>query len=470
MRRLVLLIAASAWAACGLEPDGTTSEPGASAAPPAGIARPPGWSEQSHGKDGPPRYDLGFPQGTVSRLDLKIAPADWQAMQDDLASMLGRFGAGGWALPEPGSVNFIPRTPLYVAAQVGFGGRTWHHVGVRFRGNYTLAQTWKSGRWKLPLRLDFDRLEDRFPAIRDQRFFGVKAVALVANQGDPSMLREKVAGDLFRLAGVPAGRTAFYRVFIDHGSGPVYFGLYTAVEIPHAALARTFFGEWGGNLYKPEGSGAKLGAFDPAHFEKKTNEKAGDFGDVQALLAALHAPRKDATAWRAGLERAFAVDGFLRYLAVNELVQNWDTYGVVPHNYYLYGVPREGGRLHWIPWDNSNAFDEGFLFWKTPPLTLWTVGADWPLIRFLADDPVYRAAYLRHLRAVMAGPFALDPLLARLRAEHALVAPFVTGPEGERPGHTLLAKPADFAAELQKIVDVVTRRHQEAERVLRAAP
>jgi hypothetical protein len=98
------------------------------------------------------------------------------------------------------------------------------------------------------------------------------------------------------------------------------------------------------------------------------------------------------------------------------------------------------------------------------------VGADWPLIRRLVDDPVYKAAYYRHMRALVAGPLALPAITARLRAEHALIAPYVTGAEGERPSHTLLAKPADFAAELEEIVALVTKRNEDAVRVLKTAP
>ena len=39
--------------------------------------------------------------------------------------------------------------------------------------------------------------------------------------------------------------------------------------------------------------------------------------------------------WRANLETVFDTDVFLKYLAVNTVVQNWDTYGRMTHNYYL---------------------------------------------------------------------------------------------------------------------------------------
>ena len=56
---------------------------------------------------------------------------------------------------------------------------------------------------------------------------------------------------------MPAPVTAFFRVFIDHGDGPEYFGLYTGMELPSdEAFLDTQLGGHKGNLYKPDGSGA----------------------------------------------------------------------------------------------------------------------------------------------------------------------------------------------------------------------
>ena len=106
----------------------------------------------------------------------------------------------------------------------------------------------------------------------------------------------------------------------------------------------------------PSGRGANWVLFDEAGFAKKTNENAADFSDVEAALAALHAPQDDPAAWRSALEDTFDVDVFLRWLAVNTLMVNWDSYGSIAHNYYLYGDPSEGGQLHFISWDHNMSF------------------------------------------------------------------------------------------------------------------
>lgn len=50
------------------------------------------------------------------------------------------------------------------------------------------------------------------------------------------------------------------------------------------------------------------------------------------------------------------MDGFLRYLALNNLMENWNSYGNMTHNYYLYGDPAQDGRLVWVPWNFNMSY------------------------------------------------------------------------------------------------------------------
>jgi spore coat protein H len=156
---------------------------------------------------------------------------------------------------------------------------------------------------------------------------------------------------------VPAARAAFYRVYVDTGKGPQYWGLYSMIEDPaDGAMLDAQFGSHSGNLYKPEGAGADWTQFSKQGFDKKNHNAAGDYSDVEAAVAALNAARGDAVLWRNALEARFDVDHFLHWLAVNTLFDNWDVYGAIAHNYYLYADPRRGGKLVWIPWDHNEAF------------------------------------------------------------------------------------------------------------------
>ncbi len=453
------------------------------------VPRPPGWTTETHGKKGDPNYEVVFPDDKVNRLDITITAADWQAMMDDLAELLGprrepgssssssSSGAGGCDSSDlqageedegeaPGGCEsgpgggglepqFMEENPVYKPCTMVFEGKTWYHVGIRFKGNSTLMASWQFGSYKLPLRFTFDQFEDDFPEIDNQRFYGFQKVGMSSNFADSSFLREKVAADIFRDAGVPAPHTAFYRVFIDYGEGSKYFGLYTMVEIPDDPMLKTQFSDDDGNLYKPSGLGATFAEYVEEDFDKENNKGEADYSDVRALYDALNADRTDAAVWRADLEKTLDVDGFLRWLAVNTTIQNWDTYGQMAQNYYLYNDPGDT-QLHWIPWDNNMALLGGRAL--ALELTPEQVDDQWPLIRYLIDDPVYHAIYVKYVDETIRKtfyPFRMRPIY---KAAHDMIRPYVVGDEGEVEGYTVLSNPDAFDRGLTNLNRHVQRR------------
>jgi hypothetical protein len=466
------------------------------------VRRPPGWSEATHGLRAAPDYARLFDTGVVHSIEISIQPSDYAAMQANLEELLGDspFGAGpngrppafgvvgdagvpgmfggpgnfsppgdGNAPPSgadapdagfgPGSgaINLLGEDPMYVPVEVRHDGHAWTRVGMRYKGNSSLAAS--GGRGKLPFRLDFDEYEDQFPEIDNQRFYGFDELTFASNWNDDSQVRECFATELMRDRGVPAARCAFYAVSIDIGDGLDYWGLYSGIEDPSDAMIDSQLGGGEGNLYKPDGPGADWTKFDREGFVKKTNESAADWSDVEKAVAALHADRTDAAAWRRGLEATFDVDRFLNWLAINTSMVNWDCYGSLAHNYYLYGAPNLGGRLEWIPWDHNLSMQTGGFGPGGPgrggpgavatqsaraELFHESVGAQWPLISLLLSDPVYVETYRAKLALAIEGLFAEEPVAARLHELHTLIAPYVTGINGETESHTTISSAAAF--------------------------
>lgn len=338
---------------------------------------------------------------------------------------------------------------------------------MRFKGNFSLMMATITSNGKMSFRLNFDRYEDEHPEVANQRFYGFKELTFSSNFGDDSQVREALANELFRDRGVAAPRVAFYRVSVDSGGGSEFWGLYTMVEDPaDAAMLRSQFGSSSGNLYKPDGPGADWTRFDRAGFEKKTNRAKPDFSDIAEAIAALHANDPPAQ-WRARLEKRLDVDQFLRWLAVNQAVDNWDAYGRFAHNYYLYGDPGRGDRLVWIPWDNNFSFGGmpfglggrssqppaapagappagrgfGLPFGSSDDVLHERVGPAWPLISRLLADETYRARYRVHLAHALGGLYEPDALGARVRAWHALIAAYVAK---ETPTRTTVSSQQNF--------------------------
>lgn len=348
----------------------------------------------SHSNGFTANYDMVFNQSKVNRLNIIFTSDEWQAMQIDLSQKKGGGGPGG-----------IPtENPDYFHCEVNFNGLTWKHVGIRYKGNSSL----RARSNKLPFRFDFDKWEYEFPEISDQRFYGFKELSLSSNYNDPALMREKSAADLFRNFGVPGVRTAFYEIYIDQGTGSYqYFGVYTMTEIVFDTFLKNWFGSKNGNCFKPDGDGARFASnnFTLEDFELKTNEEANDKSDIKELFDILHAPTRTLNPylWRNNLEQVFDVNGFLKYLAANNTLQNWDTYGKMTHNYYLYHDPNDD-LLKWITWDNNEAFQTGKKGGSLS-FSMNEVGDDWPLINFIIADDTYLSIYKNHIKSFIETSF-----------------------------------------------------------------
>ncbi len=413
------------------------------------------WTEVTHGNSGNPDYEEVFSEGIVRRLDIVIDSPDWQAMQDDMTTNYGEFGSGSSMAPGVSMTD-----PIWVSCALFYKDIQWYKVGIRFKGNSSLRTTWQMGIGKLSLKLDFDEFEDQYPTIVNQRFYGFKQLNLGNGYDDKSLLRERATAEIFRDAGLVAAHTAFYRVYVDVGNGPVYFGLYTMIEEVDDTVVDDQFNNDDGNLYKPEGRGATFvyGSFSSLDFTKKSNESGSDWSDIEELFDVLHSNNRvtNPVLWRSSLESVLNVDGFLRWLAVNTVIQNWDTYGISPHNYFLYNNPGDS-LLTWIPWDNNEALQEGKQGGALS-LALNEVSDGWPLISFLIDDTEYRATYNHYVRYTIDSVFVSSTMSFRYQAWHDLIAPYVTGADGEIDGYSFLSSTGDFDSELSYLINHVSER------------
>jgi spore coat protein H len=426
----------------------------------------PDWTLVSH-RAIAPNYNQVFAQDRVNQLDIRMTAAQWASVSTDMRAIYGINFGQGFPRPDPangpggpgggppgGGMFGTGENPSYVPVQVRYNGKLWRQVGFRLKGNFSLASAWADGSNKLPFRLSFNQFEDQYdPAIRDQNLYGFNDLTFAPNAQDATLLREKLAADLLRAADIPTARTSFVRVSIDIGQGPQYRGIYTQNEAVDDTLIKNFFGSDVGNIYKPEST---FESFQRTAFSKKNNQGArADFSDVQSLINALNSAqrRTDPAAWRANLERSLDVNSFLRWLAANTAMVNRDAYGapagvIAPaHNYYLYHDPIR--KLVWIPWDLSEAFIGNPGIDPPPPrnpnvppdptmppegglsLSLREVGSDWPLLRFLIDDPIYGERYSAELKRFVAVALAQPQIDATIDRLHSLITPFVLGPNGE---------------------------------------
>lgn len=409
------------------------------------------WSTETHSKEVDPNYDVVFPQDEVLRMDITISAENWVAMQNDLAENL----SGGGPMPGESLDGF---DPIWVTANLKFDGILWNNIGVRYKGNSSLRSVYNSNIEKFSFKLDFDEFEDDYPEINNQRFYGFKQLNLNNNFEDYSVMHEKIAPDLFREFGLVAPNTTFCALYVNYGDESHYFGLYTLVEEVDNTVIKTQFTSNDGNLYKPEGRGATFayGTFDTADMYKKTNEETADYSDVEALYNTLHSTLRtsDIETWKSDLELIFDVDIFLRWLAVNTTIQNWDTYGKMDHNYYLYNNP-ESNKLQWIPWDNNEAFNEGKQGGAVQ-IDLSDVDSNWPIINYLIAVLEYETIYKEYLNQFVSEVFYSSKMEETYNSCYNLIKDYVID---EESSYTFTSS-SNFESEVQFLKQHVSARNE----------
>lgn len=268
------------------------------------------------------------------------------------------FSRSTWAAMEP--VESGPpgqdRSYPWGTATFACAGEVLTNVAVRFKGNSSFNNARRS--LKKPFKIDFDR------GSKGREFRGHEELWLNNNINDATQFREALGYELFRRAGIPAPRTAFARVFLTWTSsadGPAaseYLGLYTVVEAIEGDFLARHFASKDGLLLKPERVpalaylGEDWNAY-PSRYQPRSKFEAAD--TVRFLqLARLVSEGSDDALVRE-LPARLEVAAFLRFVALNALLANYDSILGTGHNYFLF-QPRPAGPVRFLPWDLNESF------------------------------------------------------------------------------------------------------------------
>ena len=259
-------------------------------------------------------YDAIFVEDRLVTWTISISDEDWQRVLVDQAA--------------------------YVPVDVEVDGLLYEDVGLRLLGN--------KNRGKYSMRIRFNSFNPR------RRFHGVKRVNLLNNAGDPSLVREALALDLMRRAGVAAPRSSFVRVSMGDRSG-----VYTLVEQVDNRFLEDRFGEDNGYLYKLERGGNLVFRGDEPErynwlhtYELKSEVGVANHTALIHLMKILDRSSGDELEQK--LPEIIDVDGLLLLLAINSWLSNMDSYPGVGGNLYLY--QDSTGRFRFIPWNLNRAF------------------------------------------------------------------------------------------------------------------
>ena len=339
----------------------------------------------------------------VLEVSIEIAPEDWDTLRhqtrtfEDLMAEIEKYN-----LSQPFADIYD-----WFSATVTIDGETHTEVGVRKKGFLGSQSDTKPS-----LKLRFDKYVD------GQALGGViERMTLNNSKQDVSMVNTCLAYQVFAAAGLPASRCNFATVTVNGKD----LGLYVHVEEIKIPMLARHFDSAEGNLYE-----GNISDFTPQYrgtIEKKTNEDADDWSDVDAVVAALQDP---SDAGLKALGKAVDLDRFLTFWATEVLVGHWDGYTGDRNNYHFYREP--GGPFVFIPWgvddvfhlkDDPNPFDEI----SDPPPSVLALSA---IPNRLYTNPEWRLKYAERLKYLLESVWLEDDLLdsvdrmAAIVQEHSL--------------------------------------------------
>ncbi len=276
-----------------------------------------------------------FDPSVLHEVNLIFAePNYWEILTDN---------AGG-RIPNP------RRDSIYLMASVVIDGEMIDSVGIRIKGYSSAFE-----RTKKPLKIDFNEF------VPEKRYDGLRKINLNNGAGDPGFQRETMGYDLMNRMGVDAPRTSYTRLSINGE----FFAVYQLVEQVDKEFLKNNFNNASGNLFKANGDPSYEGyefdynGTDPEAYKDdidlKTNEVEGDYSAMIRFLDVLNnTPDEE---FPEAIQEVFNVDRFLKTLAVDVAIDNWDSHFFWRSgwNWYMYEDPSTG-KLQWIPWDYNYAF------------------------------------------------------------------------------------------------------------------
>ncbi|GIT38384.1 MAG: hypothetical protein Ct9H300mP7_3050 [Verrucomicrobiota bacterium] len=179
----------------------------------------------------------------------------------------------------------------------------------------------------------------------EQEFEGVSLMTLNNNDTDASLVKQHLAYELFRKAGIPAPRCNFARVTVNGE----YLGVYSHVESVRKDFLKRHFTKASGNLY--EGQISDFTEKAAGTFDAKINAKKNDRNDLLKATKALAVRMNNFLM----PSESVNLNDFYRYWAMEGLIGFNDGYSGNQNNFFIYNDP-QSGRFKFIPWGADGVF------------------------------------------------------------------------------------------------------------------
>lgn len=360
-------------------------------------------------EEGEPRKDPSaklFAPGSIPHFDITLTPAAWNALERN------------------------PRE--YVEATVVVDGKKLERVGVHLKG---AAGSYQPLGAHPALTLKVNEF------VKGQKYRGLTKLHLNNSVQDPTYLHERIAGELFLAAGVPAARATQARVVLNGRD----LGIHVLKEALDRRFLRRHFKDDSGNLYD---GGFCQDVYQ--RLENDTHRESTDQSDLKALVKASQEPDL-AMRWQ-HLGEVLDLERFARYLVLEVLLWDWDGYALKPNNYRVYHDPQTD-RLVFLPHGMDQLFAQ-----PEAPISPSMGGI---VARAFVSTPEGRALYRARLRELTETLFRVE-LLDRqvLDVRTALVEAALQGKRRD----------TSLAARIDQLRQILRARVRSVERQLLEKP
>jgi len=311
-------------------------------------------------------------------------------------------------------------------AECEFSQVSFTNVATRVKGN--IASLWH----KRPFKLDLNKFE------RGQKLGGLDELTFDSLVFDNSCMKEALAYEFFRDAGVPAPRTAYawLSVSVAQQWERKPFGLYLMEEPVDDAFAAERFGSRKTPLFKPstyklfDYMGDDWSAYAPI-YDLKTEATPEQRRRIIEFAHLVTSASDQEFAEQVG--GFLDLDEFARFLAVHVLLPNYDSILTTGQNFYMY-LHQGSNKFGFIPWDLDAAWGN---FWvgtkaEQQQSSIWRpwVGENRFLERVMAVEE-FRRIYRAHLEDFLARLYVperlnqrIDTLVAAIREPIAAESPY----------------------------------------------
>ena len=371
--------------------------------------------------------DRIFETTKLHRVHVTISAAEWAALQTSTprgGSAVGRINGTDYTDPSGrlihiggGFGGYFPWAKADLRIDEGGTTTAFKDVGIRYKGNLSFSSSSAAAPLFANFKIKLDLHGTR------GTWDGEKTFNLHAGVVDTSKMRDAIAYTIFRAAGVPAPRTAYVemRVTVPGIYQDAPAGLFTLIEDVNKKFLERALAPGTGLLMKPEGVrggvqnlGPSWAAYVPTY---RPDREATPREQQRFIEFAQLVNQPDVALFRSRIGSYIDVDQFLRFVAVNALISNRDSFLGGSHNFYLYLDPKDG-LVRFIPWDQDLSMGTrgGGRGPGAQTDVLQPFSGDQPLIYWVLDDPARAAQYRAIVKELGTTVFTETKLLALVDA------------------------------------------------------